>query len=665
MFRYTKITLFFCFLLFLVNSLQAQNTAKATLLDHKDRIRIVPVAAVNSPYRETNVNISPDGKYLFFMSMRGGKVWSSPNVMYGGVQNFDGDIWYSKKINGEWQPANCMPMGINTFSGEDEPNISPDGHTVTFQSWRQVVQQAGILRYLYPIWQKDGGPYYTAKFNGKDWESPVGLGSNITQFFIKTQYNATDGMAMSPNGKTFIVAAGPSYDSRMDLYISHKEGYVWSYPERLNISTGGDERSVFIAPDGKTIFFSSNGYGGFGGMDIFKVEMKPDGTFGEIMNIGEPFNTAGDDLGFILTGDGKEAYFSRDGDIYYADLTEADERIKPQILIYLSGVITDRNTLTGIPASVTIRNKKDNKQIKVKADEQGRYEAYLPNVTEEYEILINAKLYNTVNSEVSTQEEPYAHSYEANFVLEKPQVVVKEEPKKKEEVIVLKDEPKKEEVVVKKEEVVVKEEPKKEEIMEREEEKKVEKKEPEDPYSFEGVAENHLILLLDISGSMQYRDRLPLLKTSLLKLIQHMRAEDRVTVLAYASSVVVLGENISTKDTAKVKAVLQRLGSGGGTDSKNALKRAYEIGKEHFVEGGNNRIILATDGDFNVGELYTLAQKLAKENMFLSVFCFGKPNKDTDEKLNKLSQKGNGNYQIINIDNIDDALLEEVKAVRN
>lgn len=662
--RHTQSTLFFCLMLVFGTLLQAQNAAKTTILDHKDRIRIVPVTAVNSPYRETNVNISPDGKYLFFMSMRGGKLWSSPNLVYGGVQNFDGDIWYSVKVNGQWQPANCMPMGINTLSGEDEPNVSPDGRTVTFQSWRQVWEQRGILRYLSPFWQKDGGPYYTAKFNGKDWESPVGLGSNITQFFIKTQFNATDGMAMAPNNRTFIVASGPSYDNRMDLYISRKEGYVWSYPQRLEISTTGDERSVFIAPDGKTIFFSSNGYGGFGGMDIFKVEMKPDGTFGEIINIGEPFNTAGDDLGFILTGDGKEAYFSRDGDIYYADLTEADERIKPQIKLYVSGVIKDKATFTGIEANVVIKNLKDNKVIKVKADAQGRYEAYLPNETQEYEILVTANMYPSEKIQISTTEEPYVHSYEANFVLEKPEIVVKKEEPKKEEVIVLKEEPKKEEVVVK-------EEPKKEEIIEREESKKeevvVKKEEPkkvEDPYSFEGVAENHLILLLDISGSMQYRDRLPLLKTSLLKLIQHMRVEDRVTVLAYASSVIVLGENISTRDTAKVKSVLQRLGSGGGTDSKNALKRAYEIGKEHFVEGGNNRIILATDGDFNVSELYATAAKLSKENMFLTVFCFGKPNKETDEKLTKLSQKGNGNYQIINIDNIDDALLDEVKAVR-
>ncbi len=305
---------------------------KVEILENPDNIKITEIKILNSKSRETNLSISPDGKYIYYMSDRGGMPWSSKYGTYKGKPRFDGDIWYSVKKNNVWQKPNCLHNSVNTYSGEDEPNISPDGQFVTYQSWNTY-------------WKSKGGPYYTAILQGGNWSQPVGMGGGLAQFFrdefSKYYGYATDGMTLSPDKKSFIVASGAEYDGNLDLYLSKKVNDEWQYCEKLSISTENDERSAFIAGDGKTLFFASDGYGGKGGLDIFKTTLNKDGTFGEIYNIGEPFNTEKDDYGFILTASGREAYFVREGDIYYADLSEASEKLKPDPTIIISGKVTD------------------------------------------------------------------------------------------------------------------------------------------------------------------------------------------------------------------------------------------------------------------------------------------------------------------------------------
>lgn len=313
------------------------------------KVQPIELKQLNSVFRDVNISITPNGKYLYFMSGRGGMPWSNNHyTTFRGKPEGDGDLWYSQLVDGKWQSPQCVGRPVCTSSGEDEPNISADGQTVYFQSWKQG-------------WRYDGGPYYRAELRGDKWENPVGMGGGINNFFSDNGY-ATDGMSISPDGKTFVVAAGADYDGELDIYISRKNAAgVWSYPQKLAISTDKDERSVFIAADNKTLYFGSAGWGGFGKLDIFKTTLEGGTKCGEIINIGKPFNTREEDYGFVIDAIRNDVFFVRNGDIYYAHLgSQADERIKPTPVVVIDGKVTDSQ---GKPreamVSVLDQSKKD------------------------------------------------------------------------------------------------------------------------------------------------------------------------------------------------------------------------------------------------------------------------------------------------------------------
>ncbi len=328
-----SINIFIFLLLFPIYNFSQDTLPMVPILQHHEDIKIQELRKLNSRYRETNLNITPDGKYLFYMSSRGGQEWTFGSRFAFGKREYDGDIWYTKKADGEWQKPVCLQPPINTSSGEDEPNVSPGGTKVYFQSWKYN-------------WHKDGGPYYVAEMKGADWSDPKPLGSGINEFFsqerLKTVELATDGVTLNPEQNLFIVAYGRDYDGFMDLYISHKGvNGKWSLLQPMKINTPMDERSVFLAGDGHTLFFASSGYGGYGGLDIFKTEIDEYGNHGKIYNIGAPFNTEQDDYGFILTADGSDAYFVREGNIHYADLGKANDTLKPKPVKIISGIVKD------------------------------------------------------------------------------------------------------------------------------------------------------------------------------------------------------------------------------------------------------------------------------------------------------------------------------------
>ena len=360
--------------------------ARVQTLVHDNTFELKPLDELNSNLRETNISITPDGKHLFFMSDRGGQSWSEKSGKYKGKSRYDGDLWYANRKGDDWQAPICMDSTINTNSGEDEPIISPDGQYVVFQSWKDD-------------WKQTGGPYYIAELHGNKWSNPVGLGGGINKFFIgrfnRSQIGyATDGATLSPDGTIFIVACAEDYEGEMDLYMSKKLDGSWGPMRKMSLSTAGDERSVFMAGDGRTVYFASDGYEGFGGLDVFKTVMNEDGTFGEVMNIGKPFNTMLDDYGFIIAATGEEGFFVRNGDIYEVSIDKANPQLKPVPTLLITGRVMDRQG-NYIEAHLNLIDA-DKKKIIARSrsnSKTGNYSFSTPQRAATYQIIDNDRVY--------------------------------------------------------------------------------------------------------------------------------------------------------------------------------------------------------------------------------------------------------------------------------
>ncbi|QEC51448.1 Ca-activated chloride channel family protein [Anseongella ginsenosidimutans] len=167
----------------------------------------------------------------------------------------------------------------------------------------------------------------------------------------------------------------------------------------------------------------------------------------------------------------------------------------------------------------------------------------------------------------------------------------------------------------------------------------------------EDLPASNLVFLIDVSGSMQAPDKLPLLKQGFKLLAGQLRAKDRVAIVTYASSSGVALNSTPGDEKQTIKQAIEELQAGGSTAGGAGIREAYRIAREHFIKEGNNRVILATDGDFNVGvssdgELQRLIEAERESGVYLSVLGFGMGNYK-DNKLELLADKGNGNYAYI------------------
>ncbi len=182
--------------------------------------------------------------------------------------------------------------------------------------------------------------------------------------------------------------------------------------------------------------------------------------------------------------------------------------------------------------------------------------------------------------------------------------------------------------------------------------------------SMVGYATNNLFLLLDVSGSMNQPEKLPLLKQSMLNLLGMMRKEDRISIITFASKPKMVLKTTSFKEEDKIRKSVSDLTSSGKTDANAALRFVYKLADENYLRGGNNRIVLATDGDFIVDEQVTeVIKNSAGQDIFLSVFNFGK-GMNASKNLERLANIGKGNYQSISRENLELQLIREVKAKR-
>ncbi|VTR75424.1 hypothetical protein CHMI_00168 [Cellulomonas hominis] len=168
---------------------------------------------------------------------------------------------------------------------------------------------------------------------------------------------------------------------------------------------------------------------------------------------------------------------------------------------------------------------------------------------------------------------------------------------------------------------------------------------------------NNIVFLLDVSGSMDEPDKLPLLAESFALLVEQLDEDDTVSIVTYAGSNIVLADSVPGSEREELVRILSELRAGGSTGGASGLQTAYELATKNYIEGGNNRVVLATDGDFNVGpstpeQLTELIQEHAATGVQISVLGFGMDNLK-DNTMEAIADHGNGNYAYI--DTLDEA----------
>ncbi|MCH5243280.1 MAG: PD40 domain-containing protein [Lentimicrobiaceae bacterium] len=282
-------------------------------------------AGVNSEYDEYLPFVTVDDQMMIFTRRYMRPL--DPPVL-------EEDFFYSMRDStGAWQEAVRMEEPINSDENEGALFISPDGRYLFF---------AGCNR-------PDGWgscDIYASIKRGDGWGKPFNLGQPINTSHWESQ------PCFSSDGRTlYFTSTRPGGFGKSDLWRSRlMQGGVWSEPENLgsNINTDGDENSPFLHPDGKTLYFASNGHGGMGGLDLFVSRMDSNGNWSVPQNLGYPINTNADETTLSVNAKGDTAYFSSDNlggygqkDIYSFALYE---QARPSTVSFMKGIVLDAKT---------------------------------------------------------------------------------------------------------------------------------------------------------------------------------------------------------------------------------------------------------------------------------------------------------------------------------
>ncbi len=182
---------------------------------------------------------------------------------------------------------------------------------------------------------------------------------------------------------------------------------------------------------------------------------------------------------------------------------------------------------------------------------------------------------------------------------------------------------------------------------------------------YDHLPPSNFVFLVDVSGSMDLPNRLPLLKSAFRMMVQNMRTVDTISMVVYGGTVAVVLQPTSGREKEKIMDVIDSLAAGGDTPGESAIRQAYSLAQSQFIKGGNNRIILATDGDFNVGEvseeaLMQLITQKQQTGIYLTCLGVGMGNYK-DSKLEVLAKKGNGNFAYLdNVMEAEKVLVKEL-----
>lgn len=319
---------------------------------------------VNSQEADYLPYVTADLSKLYFTSRRSG---STGGKVDADNQPFE-DIYSCNNVGGAWTKALNMGSPLNTDIHDACVGISEDGQTM----------------FVYK--GMNGGDIYTSELKGNKWSTPTPLPFN-TEFFESSA-------CLSPDERTLYFVRATNAWSNRDIYMcSRTVGGNWSKPIKLPINTEYDEDAPFMHPDGKTLYFSSKGHNSMGGYDIFKVTKLASGAWSKPENMGAPLNTAGDDVYFVLSADGKRGFYSsnKEGgygrqDIY--TILMPIEQKAPELTL-VKGVVKDATSGKPVEATITVTDNVSKEVIaKYKSNsETGQYLMSLP-AGENYAITI-------------------------------------------------------------------------------------------------------------------------------------------------------------------------------------------------------------------------------------------------------------------------------------
>jgi tetratricopeptide (TPR) repeat protein/outer membrane protein OmpA-like peptidoglycan-associated protein len=326
--------------------------------------------SLNSQYSDAHPSITADGKMLIFSSARPeGK---------GGLQVKDGkyfeDIYCSKynSATESWGKATLLEGSINTKEHDANVSISPDGKSIYIYKNNQVGKE-----------KTAGGDIYVSTLGSTGrWSKPKELAEINSSFFESSACISADGNRIFFTSDSYDVLH--KNEGLSDIYMVEKDTTgKWSSPKNIGnvVNTAGDEMGVFLHPDGKTLFFASNGHAeSFGGYDIYKT-VYDKGTWTKPVNLGYPINTHREEIFFVLSTDGSTAYYTsqrvdsrKDGDIYQIDLKHYNVLTgETQKLAILKGQVEDKATGKLLAASINVTDVLTGEKITLATKQQGDF----------------------------------------------------------------------------------------------------------------------------------------------------------------------------------------------------------------------------------------------------------------------------------------------------
>ena len=360
--------------------------------------------SINTADPEYFPSLTGDGKTIVYTRV----VKDQNAIMQGGKQE---DLYVGKtNEQNNWQVSEKFSSKINSFYNEGAPTITADGNFVIFTSC------GGRDGYGEDRTGKGSCDLFYARKIGDKWSKPKNLGAPINTPHWESQ------PCFSADGRTLyfiraiITKRGRHNPGVQDIYVTKlsDEGY-WSKPKKLSntINTPGREESVFIHPDGQTLYFGSNGHTGMGGMDLYLSRLQDNGEWGTPENLGYPINTSDNENSIIVAPDGKLAYFAsdREGGMGSLDLYsfELPETAKPFVTTFMKGKVYDSETKLPLGSTISVIDLKTRKVLlKTKADQING--EYLVNIPTNKELAIN--VYKTGYFFYSKNFTPAANSKE-------------------------------------------------------------------------------------------------------------------------------------------------------------------------------------------------------------------------------------------------------------